>query len=47
MAILLKITLRPSSTRVLFKKSAGKLEFGFGYSWRPGDSNLLLATKNP
>ncbi|MEP7030338.1 MAG: hypothetical protein ABI830_05330 [Pseudolabrys sp.] len=32
----------------LFKKgSPGKLEFGFGYSWRPGDSNLLLAIKNP
>ncbi len=32
--------------RELFKKeSPGKLNFGFGYRWRPGESNLLLAVK--
>ena len=34
--------------RALFDKAfAGKLDFGVGYRWRPGESNLLLAIKRP
>ena len=37
---------RQPKIRELFEKSsAGKLNFGLGYRWRPGESNLLLAVK--
>ncbi|HZL31348.1 MAG TPA: hypothetical protein VFC54_09860 [Pseudolabrys sp.] len=35
---------RQPQARELFKH-AGKLDFGIGYRWRPGESNLLLAVK--
>lgn len=39
---------RQPKIRELFQKqSAGKLNFGLGYRWRPGESNLLLAIKRP
>jgi hypothetical protein len=33
--------------RQLFAKSAQPLDFGIGYRWRPKESNLLLAVKEP
>ena len=39
---------RQPKIRELFEKSsAGKLNFGLGYRWRPGESNLLLAVRRP
>ena len=29
----------------LFQRSAGRLDFGIGYRWRPNESNLLLAIR--
>lgn len=37
---------RQPKARDLFKNAA-KLDFGIGYRWRPGESNLLLAVKRP
>ena len=36
---------QPKIRELFHKDRAGKLDFGIGYRWRPGESNLLLAVK--
>lgn len=36
---------QPKFRELFHKDRAGKLDFGIGYRWRPGESNLLLAVR--
>ena len=40
-----KRSIKPNMTELFRKGHAKPIDFGVGYRWRPGESNLLLAVK--